>query len=158
MPSKRKDFRSMKFRPEDLKEAAISLLNELPSEIDKSKVARSFSVSSGDTTWRFETEDEFYSEYRKASTTTSLFKLNSPGYVSLEVTYYGTHTAVDIALPSRPQIERVFEVFEKAKQYCFVPAKQPRPRVFIGHGRHSAWRDLSLSDGCRQFSCRKCLY
>jgi predicted nucleotide-binding protein len=51
-------------------------------------------------------------------------------------------TKVDVTLPSRSQIERVFEVFEEVKHDCCVPAPRPQVRIFIGHGRDTSWRDL----------------
>jgi predicted nucleotide-binding protein len=56
------------------------------------------------------------------------------------------NTTVSVALPSRQQIERVFETFEAAKEACLTPTPppppRPRPLIFIGHGRDGAWRDL----------------
>ncbi|MGA2433662.1 MAG: TIR domain-containing protein [Bryobacteraceae bacterium] len=149
MPSKKVYFRSVKFRPQDLKEAKASFLNEVPTDIKKEE-GRHFSVCSGDTTWNFEDEDEFYSAYRDSNTTEAIFNV-SPGYVRLYVHYnsdvhrnYSGYTIVDIALPTRSQIEHVFEVFEAAKQACSIsiPIQRQLPRIFIGHGRHTGWRDL----------------
>jgi predicted nucleotide-binding protein len=145
MPSKDKVFRRVKFRPEDLKAAASAFLSEAPSDVKKPE-GRFFTVRSGDTTWTFENEDEFCSEYRLPSTTEASFCL-WPGHVKLKVQYFHSgDTTVTVALPSRQQIERVFETFEAAKESCLTPTPppppRPRPLIFIGHGRDDAWRDL----------------
>lgn len=50
---------------------------------------------------------------------------------------------MDIALPGREQIEKVFGIFELAAETCSIlPRSQTQPHIFIGHGRHPAWRDL----------------
>ncbi|HMD70533.1 MAG TPA: TIR domain-containing protein [Bryobacteraceae bacterium] len=111
-------------------------------DVEKAERRQHFTVRSGDTAWTFENEDEFYQEYRLPSTTEAVFGL-MPDRFQLQVQYfYKGDTGVDVALPSLPQIERVFESFEAAREACLIPTPRPRPLIFIGHERDVAWRDL----------------
>lgn len=125
-------------------QAKAIFLSEVPSDAREDTLGR-LSVCSGDTEWRFDNENEFYAEFRQETTASALFEVvtfKALGGISLSMHYYSGGTKIDIMLPSRSQIERVFEVFEAVKQDCFVSVERPRTRIFIGHGRCTAWRDL----------------
>lgn len=54
-------------------------------------------------------------------------------------------TSVSMEAPKRDQIESIFAVFEGNLTRCRVPIEAKvvaPPKVFIGHGRDTQWRDL----------------
>jgi hypothetical protein len=104
------------------------------------------------TTWRYDTEEEFYADYRRDFTGAEFCCASG---LTKEMYIYVTRdppgTNVTVASPSRVEIERIFDVFERAKSTSTIPPEMPpdeeaevkiSPIVFIGHGRSLCWRDL----------------
>jgi hypothetical protein len=140
MLTKDKHFHSVKFPPEVLKEAVVRFRSQLPSNVETRR--RTLSVRAGNTEWSFDNEEEFYSMYRENEAMEANFNLQV-GDASMHLMYFDSgSTNVDITLPTRPQIEGVFEVFEAARDDCFVPPRLRETMIFIGHGRNIQWRDL----------------
>ena len=59
------------------------------------------------------------------------------------------NTQVSVGAPDRPQIESVFEIFEKHLEESRLPASPDppsdppeQPTIFVGHGRNPLWREL----------------
>lgn len=131
----------MKFRAEDIKEAVVRYLSRVP--VGTAFFPPNRWVERIDTQWKFDNEDEFYSDYRSPDTTGALFQLKGVG-ADLRLQYIGSSsvTIVEVQFPQRGQVEAVFEVFEAARVACFTPPQRPLLRIFIGHGRSPQWRDL----------------
>lgn len=101
-------------------------------------------VEHDDSTWSYDTVDEFFADFRKYSGYAS-FNVYGNGF-DLSVSFTPRKASVSMKAPTRADVEAVFEVFEKyAAQSKLPPQPLPPPRmpiVFIGHGRSQAWRDL----------------
>jgi predicted nucleotide-binding protein len=111
-------------------------------------------LSRGAERWDFDSDEEYFAEYRQGFDSTSLWgsvydmdKEDSWGGVSFSS--HGTDVRVTVNAKERRDIERVFDVFERhhAESQLPVPARPeppppPPPTVFIGHGRSQQWRDL----------------
>ncbi|MEW5837538.1 MAG: nucleotide-binding protein [Pseudomonadota bacterium] len=101
-------------------------------------------VEHEDSTWSYDTVDEFFADFRKYSG----YAIFSVDWVKffLSVTSTSRETVVEMEAPTRGDIEAVFEIFEKYAEISKLPSKPPpvtpMPTVFIGHGRNQAWRDL----------------
>ena len=132
--------------------AAIQEAREAFSSLyPETKPSESFSISSGDVSWRYDNIDEFlasllldneYASYR-------LHRVSVPSvYLSIElrVTIFSRSSEIQVSLPKRSEIEQIFNIFERHAPACYVPEPaddgERTIRVFIGHGRSSEWRDL----------------
>jgi predicted nucleotide-binding protein len=104
------------------------------------------SVDVGDLTWRYDSSEEFFADYRKAHGRADYRENN--GSSAIELVVYADQAAalVEVAAPDRSSIEAVFEVFERhaASSRLPMPKKKPPdpPTIFIGHGGSPQWRDL----------------
>jgi predicted nucleotide-binding protein len=121
---------------------------------DKHEISPNYrQISRGQEEWNFDSDEEFLAEYRSTAGFDRVHyeKFTSPdiGDYYYDVTVEFGNTGVRIKASSRPQIETVFEVFERHAAESKlpeppVPESPPplSPTVFIGHGRSSQWRDL----------------
>lgn len=154
MPAKTKTYRQVIFDPQVIVQACRELSNELPRD-KRNETSRRLHIKVGDEEWSHDTEEEFFSDYRKDFHTASFNKTFAFGTGAVELLVLGKQwvygsvgSKVTVTAPSRASVERVFSVFETQQEGCRVPAppskEKPRPRlkVFIGHGGSPQWRDL----------------
>jgi predicted nucleotide-binding protein len=144
---KTKNFPRTFFAAEVIKEGFVVFSQRIPKESWDDYAYMSLSVRTVDGTWKHDTEEEFFSDYRKGTTHAYYVREvgRKPDKFMLDVTVSGEDTTVEIEAPTRADIEIGFEVFEKYLEASSVPepkVEAPRPTVFIGHGRSSQWRDL----------------
>lgn len=142
---KGKKYGRVKFSAETIKagiEAFLSL-----DGVDDEKTTKRWSIERGAESWRFDTEDEFFAEYQSGFSYARVYV--SSGACEMSVTHtYAKYTDVSVSAPTRPELERVFWPFERDAPNATIEMEQsptvevPRPVIFIGHGRSSAWRDL----------------
>jgi hypothetical protein len=92
--------------------------------------------------WTYDSFEEFVSDFEKS---------NSASYVAwvdkheLSFARYETYSVVSVKSPSREEIQRIFNLFEKHLSISQIPPRPQKPRkirVFIGHGHNDQWRDL----------------
>ena len=102
-----------------------------------------------DTSWDFDTLEEFFAAYRDPNATSAEFTLQEPGeYSNVSVNFYANISNVSARQKSRDAIEAIFEVFEGAVETCRLPPDETEEAlkeslvIFVGHGRNPAWRDL----------------
>jgi predicted nucleotide-binding protein len=166
VPSKSKRYRGVKFTP-----GAIREMNSFVSHLDYEQYVENFSqdyldkysggkrrpyadeqpaqasVSVGDERWTFDNLDEFLAEYRALEVTAAELSF-SYGYIraNVSVSFQAATSTVSVTRHSRADVERVFEFFEQdlPNGRLADPARaiERAVRIFIGHGRNSAWRDL----------------
>jgi len=103
------------------------------------------SVEHDDSDWTYDSVEEFIADYRKFKGGAK-FSLRG-NLFGLSVLVQARNTRVAVSAPSRPDIESVFEVFEKNLSMSALPPvtlaeAKITPTVFIGHGRNPMWRDL----------------
>lgn len=102
--------------------------------------------------WTFDSEDEFFADYRKDVKSAMFNRIHIPpggsGYCSFRVRFDWRGTSVSVGLITRNEIQRVFEVFEASAQQARLPEEDVKRnlrkelKVYIGHGRSPQWRDL----------------
>lgn len=107
-------------------------------------------VTKGTETIEPDTEDEFFADYLNAPDQATFFKYI--GSSSLQVHFHNHGTDVAVECPLRDAIDAALNAFKEAAPSSRLPdppepPKQtppppPKPKVFIGHGRSAAWREL----------------
>ncbi|MDE0180002.1 MAG: nucleotide-binding protein [Caldilineaceae bacterium] len=115
--------------------------------LNAEKLYKSLIVTNGAVQWDHDTVEEFLSDYRQSTEYSRFSVYSSPEGSKLSLTRFnGGKTLISVEGKSRPNIETVFEVFEKHAEVSKLPAlptpPPPRPKVFIGHGRSTLWREL----------------
>jgi len=127
--------------------------NKSDEEIFLSQISRLMSIRIMNETWNYDSEDEFFAYYRKYKPDNDqnyFHYKRSPFFVSGELkieSASGTDSIVSVQFygyaDNRSIIERVFDVFEKDTQESRLPYELTvKPKIFIGHGRDSLWKDL----------------
>jgi predicted nucleotide-binding protein len=149
---KEKDYQGALFSADVVREAlrtAIELLeNPAPEELITEGPNRG--ISRGNENWSFDSDEEFFAEYRQGFTSASFTSTAYNQALGKGFDFYfsasSTSSSVTVQTRERRDIERVFDVFERHLAESQVPVppppEQPPPTVFIGHGRNQQWRDL----------------
>jgi predicted nucleotide-binding protein len=137
---KEKVFEESFFAAEAIEGAIDLFLAELSDELRKT--ARfTWTVQVNDASWTYESRAEFIADYRRGGS--GAFVLIESGPFQLLFQIVGTNTRILVGAPTRAAIERVFAPFDATAEAARLPASTPDPpRIFIGHGRNAAWRDL----------------
>lgn len=141
---KTREYKSVRFPPEVLTAACEELWKHLPKGKQNDPIEGLLSVEVNDARWHHESEEEFFADYRRSSDHANYSRKRAQ--LELQVLVLPPWTEVSVQALSRQVIEAVFEVFERNLETSRIPEPPkppaPRPRIFIGHGRSSAWRDL----------------
>ena len=114
--SKEKRFRSTKFTPEVVRQAVESI----SPKGDSAKIDVTLRVVDvGEAEWSFDNDDEFFALYRKDETSYALYmaETKKPD-AECRVTFSYSHTTVSVTMPTRAEVERVFQWFESAALAC----------------------------------------
>jgi predicted nucleotide-binding protein len=137
---KQRFYYSVRFSPETLGAAEAAFANLLPHSAERPR--RTWHISLGNDRWTFDSAEEFFAEYRKKAD--AAFISHSAGAYTYRCQIIGRiDVAVTVEAPTRSEIESVFAHFDSAESTARVSEeRQQRPRLFIGHGRNAAWRDL----------------
>lgn len=136
-------YRSARFPPEVITEAQLAL-EAIAKECAEKGNTSSFSLQAtlGPHTWFHDDQNEFFSDLRK-NPQQARYSVKYGSIIGMTLFFYYQDVVVDVEAPLRSYIERVFEVYERNVDTCRVPILlADQPRVFIGHGRSSLWRDL----------------
>ena len=149
---KDKDYSNVVFTEQILR-AALRMFEDL-AKSDREKIRLGIlSVSLGDDKWQFDSQEEFFADYRKLANRKlgcdrayfSILSEQGENYHFLCHVAYRNST-IRVGLPTREKIEKVFSIFENGIESCRIPPPPapppPPPKIFIGHGQNSAWRDL----------------
>lgn len=142
---KSKNFYSVKFSSEKLKEAIKELRAKLPSKVQISRERRRIEIESE--TWTYDNDGEFFADFQKAFDYAH-YEISFHGdfQYSFDIRCFPKHeTNIAVEAPTRGEIEDVFHVFEKdLMQYRIEKSNDEREElvIFIGHGQSHAWRDL----------------
>lgn len=148
MPTKGKTYERVIFTPEVIKEAVDMLMTTLPKD-KRELISETLRIElpSGEI-WSHDREDEFFADYRKGFESATFEKAYHSYEGKLVFFVYGEQTQVSVRMPSRPDVEKVFSIFEASVENCRIPAppprkhRRPKVKVFIGHGQNLQWRDL----------------
>jgi predicted nucleotide-binding protein len=136
---KRKSYYPAAFPVNVIEEAYSTFLSKLDGEKEVDS-PDDMSVTVGSESWSFNTLEEFLAEYPKADS----FRLDHicQGNRIIVESYSGPSVSVLVRFPSRPEIESVFQVFERNLKASTVVIDSAPIKIFIGHGRDPQWRDL----------------
>ena len=145
---KKKVFPETKFKPEILREASLSLYKLVKKDKPISPSLNLRLKNYDGVSWVHDSEDEFFSDYRKDHDS-STYEIRYPDGYWIEVDYYGWKPDTEVAVwaPSRHEIESIFEIFESNADNCKVTPKPKieykiNPTIFIGHGGSLQWKEL----------------
>lgn len=130
-----KSYRQTRFPAHVLENAYKALLSCVDPKRD-AKPWRDLRVTIGAETWYFDSVEEFLAEYPKA------IKYRFDHIIQerrLFVNGNDSDAEVLVALPTRSEIEQVFQVFERSLAQSHV---EPTCKIFVGHGHDPQWRDL----------------
>lgn len=145
MPNKEKAYNDIIFFPEVIRQADSVIVNSLPKGNMNTAQMLSIKLLSGEE-WKHDNEDEFFADYRRGFLTASFLKSyyvivakikNFPNYeyydgsIDLYVNHTITgdsYTEVSISMPTRADLEKVFEVFEANVDKCRLP-KEPKSKL-----------------------------
>ena len=106
---KSKKYTMVKFPPEVIKEAYSLFCGFLPKKYRDLNVG--FEINYKNESWKFDNKEEFLSEYLE-EIDGAMFIYTHSGYL-FQIGYYsGNQTSVTISLPTRQNIEKVFNLIE----------------------------------------------
>ncbi|WP_437962707.1 nucleotide-binding protein (plasmid) [Sorangium sp. So ce119] len=94
--------------------------------------------------WSYDNLDEFFADYRRYSWDSRLVIRCERCELIVQVVG-GSSSLVEVTADARPQIEQVFDVFERGLATAHTYKSEeldPELVVFVGHGRSGQWRDL----------------
>ena len=136
----RRQYRNTRFSVETLRRALAQFF--LIANPDKKKTGHfSFSLSTGDDTWSFDTEEEFFAEYSASSSSQGYYLATfQPDWLFRMDTQESV--TITVRAPQRAQVLTVVNIFDSSAPNERVHSQIARPKVFIGHGPHPAWKDL----------------
>lgn len=125
--------------------------NRTDQEIFFEIFRRTMTIQLDDETWEYDSEDEFFADYRKYNNEKR--SINFTYQRNREISrmsissYSIPNTSVSVMIHECPGnrsiIERIFVIFEvdaPKSKLDFESVK--KPKIFIGHGRNTLWRDL----------------
>ena len=111
-----------------------------------------YSVKLSDESWDHDNLAEFLSDYRNSTgafLVQNLYAIENDEKerfkISLSVFDRGRKSEVSVLAPTREQIGKIFEVFEKHvvnSQLVEEEEEKITPTIFIGHGHSNQWKDL----------------
>jgi len=142
---KTKYYKQTRFSADVIREALRAFRSE-PGLKDKVKSPSPLylSVEVEDSKWKHDSEDEFFADYRRGRGG-AVFQEDAIDYY-FHLQAFTDSVEVTIGAPERGMIESIFEVFEKHAGASRLPdppkSERPKPRIFIGHGHSTLWRDL----------------
>jgi len=140
-------YRRTFFSADIIKEAILKF-DQLLNPENKFKPSFYLTVEKGADKWWYDTEDEFFSDYRESPDKAKYSKQCEKNKLDIHF-FLDSYTLVSISAGSRTSILGIFEIFEKhlvsSRLPELPPAPEPpraKPKVFIGHGRNSIWKEL----------------
>ena len=123
--------------------AAAHEFRRLCNDLEKDPPWSFFHIAYPNEDWQFDSEQEFFTEYRRSTYENSIYIIRGSSHHELHVRSGKASTEVQVMSPVRSNIDCVFEIFEKHLPTAEIRETRPEPAtVFIGHGHSGAWRDL----------------
>lgn len=134
---KTKRYALVRFSPEAILEA-YTVFESLLDEQRKKSLLTHLQIGFDQEEWTHDSEEEFFADIRSEPESYSFGKLYPP--YSLVVSFKFNDSEVTVEAPTRSEIEKVFNTFEKnLTSSRIVPPveteKRVTPTLFIGHAR-----------------------
>jgi len=130
-----------RFTVEVLKEATEALFESIDGERDYYLI-----VGLPEGTWSHENLEEYFADYRRSRSGVGVYQVDAKRHMLRIQNLEDNLVLVEVEAPNRDRarVLSTFEVFERNRDACAVPAPiaKRKPAVFIGHGRSALWRDL----------------
>lgn len=143
MPEKKKNYKNVIFAPEVIREARDLIKTMAPKVSGAADFDMLDIQLSAEEELTYDTEDEFFADYRKG------FVSSHCGFhyhgTRLAVSTRKTDCSVAIWMQKRPDVEKIFHIFDSNLERSRVPIEIPKkrkPQIFIGHGHDSQWKNL----------------
>lgn len=140
-------YERTRFSADILLEATDILLQGVEPKNKDDAPSLYLDVELDDGTWKHDTEDEFFSDYRRSSKR-AVYNKEFCNH-KIWVQSFPQSVIIRVSAPDRSKIQAVFNVFDKHADVSRIPEPEkppepppPKPIVFIGHGRSKLWRDL----------------
>lgn len=139
-----KYYRLTKFSPETIREAFVVF-----GDLSKSELRRvSCEVDVEDDGWGFDNDSDFFNFYKDSKTWFANYSFVGKNDHRMQVRFKNDQTYVGITLDSRSDVDRVLSVFDSHVSSSTIPEWRRDQslrrwlKIFIGHGRSQAWRDV----------------
>ena len=143
--TKTKKYRNVFFTEDVIRLASDSLRDCISDESDPMV---DFEISRGNETWNYDSEDEFFVDYRVSPPDAAWFRQNY-NKIGLRLVYLATDrsSTVHIKSTDRRSIEIMSRIFDDNEAACRLESPEEEdttdpPVVFIGHGNDGQWRQL----------------
>lgn len=137
---KQKNYLQTRFSADVIREAVNAFRLQIGSDY-RADTRLYLSVDVDNATWYQDSEEQFFADYRRSVGGAVFQEIVDRYKFKLEILTLSVYVRVGAA--EREKIEAVFEVFEKYASSSRLPdPPKPKPRIFIGHGRSTLWRDL----------------
>jgi len=145
-----KEYERVVFTPNAI-EAFIEEVKDIAKDPSKTEIRR-LRVNKETETWQYDNIDEFLADLRGEFKNAGI-RISNPD-ISISISIYhpdfwrNAETTVSIESGEREKILRLSNVVDKFATECFIPEppkppkKVPKPKIFIGHGGSTQWRDL----------------
>lgn len=140
MPEKTKWYWWVKFQPDVIAEG-LRLHAELRGPDEYEVKDRRITFDDNES-WEHDTDEEFFADYRSPRLRSASISQKGCSVFHRDLAQNTPGSRVTVRLPERNQVERVFEVFERAVPVSRMAHPHPDPVVFIGHGHSDDWRSL----------------
>lgn len=143
---KSKIYKQIRFSSDVLREA-YQKLHELTEKRNENLENDILSVVHDDATWKHDSVEEFFSDYRKFRGEADFVIRSKSSHLRVSVLVMGaeTQTLISVRAPARAEVESIYDIFERHLESSKLPevaATLNPPIIFIGHGRSQQWRDL----------------
>lgn len=141
MISKTRTYKWVKFPPDILLEASRKIGNLLAEDVIKAD----YKIEIDGALWRYDhvREKDFFSDYQSRFRYALFKPVFHNGHLEVVVKWNipSPSSQISIRMHDRSQIERIFEIFDKAAK-GLEPSWKSHVQIFIGHGRNSQWKAL----------------
>lgn len=135
---KLKYYYKTRFSAEVIKDAHDLFLSKLDPNKDITE-PNVLSISYGNETWDYDSQEEFFAEYHKAEEY-YFDHIEQKNRLIIKGDSYDSSVLVEF--PNRADIESIFQVFEKNLDRSVIRVDSQPIKIFIGHGHDNQWRDL----------------
>ena len=143
MPKKERYYKNIVFTPEVIKEVDKTIRQSIKEENPRMQF---YSIDITPTEkWSYDSEDEFFADYRKVFTNASISKYYDKA--NMELSVYDKNTRFSSYMKTREDVEKVFNVLEANVDRCRIPEppqqkREIKMKIFIGHGHNEQWKNL----------------
>lgn len=142
-----KEYKSTLFSETALR-AIIKKYQEL-AEIEDREAFDVLQIQRGNETWKYDSIEEFFSEYDPSVEYSWVRIWNDRQLFDLKTanTPHNVKSVLGLERADRELIVTLGNLADSLAEYCFVEELKeeiaaPKPKIFIGHGRSTQWRDL----------------